>query len=147
MAARRRSFAAALVAALLAGCSAHVPYAISKDDQARFGKNLIVVRLPRADPLILGLDNCKLYRARIAHQDIVGWEVTLAADWGGSYPAFMTVCTHESLAWDGKYVRVSLCAQALGAGGGCADGADYRSPTGARPWWYRSGSRWGLLPR
>jgi hypothetical protein len=148
MAARRPSFAAALLTALLAACAPHVPYAISKDDHARFGKNLIVVHLPRrTDPLILGVDDCKLYRARIEHQDIVGWDVTLAADWGGSYPAFMTVCTQESIAWDGKYVRVSFCAQAIGADGGCANGADYRSPTGARPWWYQSGSSWASLPR
>ena len=140
-------FAAAFAVAFFTACT-HVPYAISDADRARFGKNLLVLH-PRAqsDPLILGVSNCKLYRAKIEHQDIVGWDVTLAADWGGSYPAFMTVCTQESLSWDGKYVRVSFCAQAIGAGGGCANGADYRSRTGARPWWYSSASGWVLLPR
>jgi hypothetical protein len=144
-----RFFSAAVAMLLISGCSAHVPYAISSDDQKRFGKNLIVVHQPhRAGPLILGANGCKLYRARIEHQDIVGWDVTLAADWGGSYPAFMTVCTQESLSWDGKYVRVSFCAQAIGAGGGCANGGDYRSRTGARPWWYLSRSHgWALLPQ
>lgn len=147
----RRTFAliaAAAAAATVAGC-AHKPYAISDADRQRFGKNLIVVTLPnRADPLILGADGCKLYRARIEHRDIVGWDVTLAADWAGSYPGFMTACMRESLAWDGKYVRVSFCALAIGAGGGCTNGGDYRSRTGARPWWIaRSPNDWVLLPR
>lgn len=132
-----------------AGCG-HKPYAVSDADVARFGPNLITVHLTgKPDPLILGAAGCKLYRARIAREDIVGWDVTLAADWGGTYPAFMTACTRESLSWDGKYVRVSFCAQAIGAGGGCANGGDYRSRTGARPWWIRGPDRneWIPLPQ
>ena len=143
---RRLVFAAVIV--VMAGC-AHTPYAISDADRQRFGTNLIVVKIPgRSDPLILGADNCKLYRAKIEHQDIVGWDVTLAADWGASYPAFMTGCLRQSLSWDGKYVRVSFCARAIGAGGGCTNGGDYRSRTGARPWWISEGpNEWVPLPR
>jgi hypothetical protein len=146
---RRRAIAGVLAAAALAlvAC-AHVPYAISKADRERFGKHLLLVHpAGKPDPLILGADGCKLYRAKIEHQDIVGWEVTLAADWGASYPAFMTVCTHETLVWDGKYVDVFFCAQAVGAGGGCANGGNYRSRTGARPWLVRRGNTWVTLPQ
>ena len=126
--------AALLASTVLAACT-HVPYVVSKDDQERFGKNLITVTLPkRADPLILGASDCKLYRAKIEHQDIVGWDVTLAADWAARTPAFLTGCMDESLSWDGKYVRVYFCARTIGAGGGCNNGGYYRSRTGARPW-------------
>jgi len=134
---------------IAAGC-AHKPYAISDADAVRFGPNLITVHLPgKSDPVILGAAGCKLYRARLAHQDIIGWDVTLAADWGATYPAFMTACTRESLSWDGKYVKVFFCAQAIGAGGGCTNGGTYRSRTGARPWWIqtRDRSQWIPLPQ
>ncbi|MGA8534621.1 MAG: hypothetical protein WB615_10975 [Candidatus Tumulicola sp.] len=149
-----RHVCTALVFAILfvtaTGC-AHVPYAISDDDRSRFGKDLIVVHLPgHNDPLILGASGCKLYRARIEHQDIVGWEVTLAADWGApAYPQFMTGCMRESLAWDGTYVKVYFCALAFGAGGGCTNGGYYRSRTGTRPWWISDDGlhAWTVLPR
>jgi|SRR5579862_9908959 len=135
---------------MVAGC-ARKPYAISDADRSRFGRNLIVVHSAnRSDPLILGASGCKLYRARIENQQIAGWDVTLAADWGAvAYPQFMTACTSESLSWDGKYVRVYFCALAFGAGGGCTNGGYYRSRTGARPWSISGdGSHnWRPLPR
>ncbi len=140
----------ALVALVATTACAHVPYAISGADRTRFGKNLITVHVPgKADPLILGASGCKLYRARYDHQDIAGWEVTLAADWGATYPAFMTACMDESLAWDGKYVKVYFCARAIGAGGGCINGGNYRSRTGARPWFVSlgNGKDWAPLPK
>jgi hypothetical protein len=143
---RTFGLAAVLVVAVV-GC-ARVPYAISNDDRARFGKNLIVAHLPgRTDPLIVGASGCKLYRARIEHQEIVGWDVTLAADWGAiAYPQFLTACSNESLSWDGKYVRVYFCALAIGAGGGCTNGGYYRSRTGARPWWISGDGVHGWAP-
>ena len=134
---------------LLATACAHEPYKISDEDKLRFGDRLISIRLPKhADPTILGLSDCKIYRAKIdENKDIVGWDVTLAADWAASTPAFLTGCVEESLKWDGKYVRVYLCARTIGAGGGCNNGGDYRSFTGARPWWVEVGeNKWELLP-
>ena len=146
-----RWFAAvSLIAVVATGCT-HVPYAISGEDRSRFGNNLIVVHLPaQRDPLILGASGCKLYRARIEHEDVIGWDVTLAADWGAtSYPQFLTGCTDESLSWDGRYVRVYFCALAIGAGGGCTNGGHYRSRAGARPWWISDDGvhEWRLLPQ
>jgi len=147
-----RSLAAAAVLITLvvpAGC-ARTPYAISGADRQRFADNLITVHVPgKADPLILGSTDCKVYRAKIERQDITGWEVTLAADWGATYPAFMTACLNDSLSWDGKYVKVYFCARAIGAGGGCTNGGHYRSRTGARPWQIslNSGQDWAALPR
>ena len=142
--------AVAMLTVAATGC-AHVAYAISTADRSRFGQNLIVVHVPgRGDPLILGASGCKLYRARIEHEDITGWDVTLAADWGAvAYPQFLTACTRESLAWDGHDVRVYFCALAIGAGGGCTNGGYYRSRTGARPWWISEDGvhGWTLLPR
>ena len=141
---------AALATLVASSACAHIPYEISGADRTRFGKNLITVHVPgKTDPLILGATDCKLYRATIEHQDIVGWQVTLAADWGATYPAFMTACLNESLAWDGKYVKVYFCARAIGAGGGCTNGGNYRSRTGARPWEISlsNGKDWVTLPR
>jgi len=140
----------ALVALVVPAACAHVPYEVSGADRTRFGKNLVTVHVPgKADPLILGAADCKLYRARYDHQDIAGWQVTLAADWGATYPAFMTACLDESLSWDGKYVKVYFCARAIGAGGGCTNGGTYRSRTGARPWQISldGGKIWAPLPK
>jgi hypothetical protein len=81
------------------------------------------------DPWMFGIQDCVVYKARIEHQDIVDWNVVLASDWGGSYPKWYTVCSRASISYDGKYVEAFQRAQAIGAGGGCADGGDYRSRT------------------
>lgn len=135
--------------AFAAGCAPHVPYALSKADLARFGNVLRVAR-PNHAPLIFGLDDCVLYKARTAHDDIVGWDVVLASDWGqSSYPKWATVCTSQHVKYDGKYVVASFCAQAIGAGGGCAGGdGTYRSRTGdAQGWQIQDGNSWTKLPK
>ncbi|MGA2761346.1 MAG: hypothetical protein ABSF08_13630, partial [Candidatus Cybelea sp.] len=99
-------------------------------------------------PMILGLNDCILYKARTAHEDIVGWDVVLASDWGmHSYPKWMTGCVSQHVTYNGRYVVASFCAQALGAGGGCAGGdGTYRSRT-ADPttWQIQDGSHWLTL--
>ena len=89
-----------------------------------------------------------MFQARTAHDDIVGWDVVLRSDWGAAYPKFMTSCTSESIRYDGRYVLVYLCAQAMGAGGGCADGGNYRrSPDGRRGWEISANAiHWRPLP-
>jgi hypothetical protein len=132
------------------GCAHHVPYELSDADKRRF---VAVARIPPAHsagaPQIFGIDDCTLYKATTDHQDITGWRITLRSDWGGSYMKWMTVCTRESLHYDGKYVQVFFCAQAIGAGGGCADGGSYRSRDGEHNWEtpVNSVSGWGPLPR
>ncbi len=131
---RLLALSAALATLVVSSACAHVPYAISGADRTRFGKNLIRVHVPgKPDPLILGASGCKLYRARYEHQDIVGWQVTLAADW--AQPSRVYDRLHGRVAFMGrKYVKVYFCALAIGAGGGCTNGGNYRSSTGARPW-------------
>ncbi|HLY02378.1 MAG TPA: hypothetical protein VKR56_07750 [Candidatus Cybelea sp.] len=134
-----------LAVVMAAGCAHHLPYALSSADQARFGTSVLRVNVAGHAPMILGLNDCILYRARTAHEDIVGWEVVLASDWGmHSYPKWMTGCTSQHVAYNGRYVVASFCAQALGAGGGCAGGdGTYRSRT-ADPasWQIEDGSHW-----
>lgn len=99
-----------------------MPYALSQQDAARFG-HVLRVDVANHDPMIFGLNDCILYKAKTAHEDIVGWDVVLASDWGmSSYPKWMTACTDQHVRYNGKYVIASFCAQALGAGGGCAGG-------------------------
>ncbi|HEX4013154.1 MAG TPA: hypothetical protein VHX17_04585 [Candidatus Cybelea sp.] len=142
----------ALGAALLlavAACAPHVPYRLSQADQARFGNRVLRIATHR-DPMFFGLSDCTLYKARVAHADIVGWDVVLASDWGQhSYPKWATGCTSQQMKYDGKYLVVSFCAQAFGAGGGCAGGdGTYRSRTGdPQSWQIRDGSAWSALPK
>jgi hypothetical protein len=108
---------------IAAGCAPHKPFELSKEDRDRFGGSVLRVSVPSHDPMIFGLDDCVLYKAKTAHDDIVGWTVVLASDWGQeSYPKWATVCTSQRVRYDRKYVIASFCAQAIGAGGGCAGG-------------------------
>ena len=108
------------------------------------------VSVPGHDPMIFGLDDCVLYKAKTADADIAGWTVVLASDWGQeSYPKWATVCASQRVRYDGKYVIASFCAQAIGAGGGCAGGdGTYRSRTGdPQGWQMQSATGWYKLPK
>jgi hypothetical protein len=148
---RCRAFLTGLfLLAVLAGCAPHVPFALSKQDRERFQGRVLSVSLRGRDPLIFGLNDCILYKARTAHDDIVGWTVVLASDWGqSSYPKWATACTSQHMRYDGKYILVDFCAQAFGAGGGCAGGGGtYRSRKGdAQGWQIQSDKGWITLPK
>lgn len=121
---------AALVTAM--GC-ARKPYAISDGDGARFADRLIVVPVASAAPMILGVSDCKVYKAVTKDEQIVDWKTVLDANQGASYPRFMTACTHQAIGYKAPYASVELCLQAIGAGGGCAGGGgSYRSRDGER---------------
>lgn len=146
---RARGAGAAFIAALILGaCTKHAPYALSADDQRRFPAVTRVAPDSAHDaPLIFGVHDCTLYKAVTEHQDIVAWRVVLRSDWGGSYPKFMTSCTRGEVAYDGGFVHAYLCAQAIGAGGGCAGGGNYRSRDGEHHWEIaRQGGHWQPLP-
>src|SRR5580692_1424027 len=145
-----RALALLSVGAIVAGCAPHVAFALSKEDQARFQDGLLRVPVRGHDPMIFGLNNCIVYKAQTAHDDILGWSVVLASDWGqSSYPKWATVCTSEHVRYNGKYIVVDFCAQAIGAGGGCAGGGGtYRSRTGeAQGWQIQTGNGWIKLPK
>jgi hypothetical protein len=138
------------LAAIVAACAPRVAFALSKNDQARFQGRVLRVPVQGHDPMIFGLNDCIVYKAQTAHGDIVGWSVVLASDWGqSSYPKWATVCTSQHIRYDGKYVVVDFCAQAIGAGGGCAGGGGtYRSRTGdAQGWQIHADKDWITLPR
>ena len=144
-----RAVLALLFAVLVCACARRVPFALSAADASRFG-NVLRVAVPGHDPMIFGLNSCTLYKAKTAHDEIVGWTVVLASDWGqSSYPKWATACTAQHVRYDGKYVIADFCAQAFGAGGGCAGGdGTYRSRTGdAQGWQIRSGKGWVTLPK
>jgi len=146
----RRAIRFVVCCALLSACGPHVPFALSKDDQARFGGTVLRVPVRGHDPLIFGLNDCIVYKAQTTHDDVVGWTVVLASDWGqSSYPKWMTACTSQHIAYKKGYVVVDFCAQALGAGGGCAGGdGTYRSRTGdPQGWQIRGYHGWSTLPK
>jgi hypothetical protein len=136
------------IVSFCAACAGPKPYEISQADQQRFAPGLIRVERAGKPPLIEGLRNCIVYKAQYDGRRISGWKAALGADWGAtSYPAFMTGCVEESLAYRNGEVRVYLCARALGAGGGCNNGGYYRSRTGERPWMQSDDNvHWSLLP-
>ncbi len=143
-----RVAAAALALVILAGCAPRPPYELSKDDRDRFGKDVLIIPPAKSGgaPLIFGLNDCTLYKAVTENGQIKNWKITLRSDWGSGYLKFMTVCQRESMKRNGKYVEVSLCAQAIGAGGGCAGGGEYRSPDGEHNWEIgRTGVGWVRL--
>jgi hypothetical protein len=138
------------VCAIVSACAPHVAFALSKDDQARFQGDVLRVPVQGHDPMIFGMNNCIVYKAQTAHDDIVGWSVVLASDWGqSSYPKWATVCASQHIRYDGKYIVANFCAQAIGAGGGCAGGdGTYRSRTGdAHGWQIEAGKGWVALPK
>lgn len=144
--AARRALLAVTAGLLLSGCS-HKPYTLSDADRERFKAGIIrVAPAGESDPLIEGLSDCAVYKAEVAREEIVGWKKVLGADWGAAYPGFLTACTQQSIKFDGKYVYVRLCAQAIGAGGGCANGGAYRSHDGEHRWQYaRNAVSWKPL--
>jgi hypothetical protein len=145
-----RRTAVALILAALVACAPHVPFKISDADRQKYAAGgSIRVERPGRDPLIEGVNDCIVWKAETAHDDIVGWKAVLGADWGGSYPRFMTVCTAQTIEYRNGNVMVYLCAQAIGAGGGCANGGNYMSRTGERPWSWRPGNTgaWMDLPK
>jgi hypothetical protein len=149
--ARRSCLAACAAFALafvLADCT-HKPYEIAKRDRERFSAGMIDVSIPGKPPLIEGLNDCTVWKARYSGDTISGWTPALGADWGAtSYPKFLTGCVDQSIAYGNKRVTVWLCARALVAGGGCNNGGHYVSSTGERPWSVsRDGIHWGNLPR
>lgn len=138
------------IGAIVGGCAPHVAFALSKDDQARFQGRVLRIPVQGHDPMIFGVDNCIVYKAQTAHDDIVGWSVVLASDWGqSSYPKWATVCTSQHIKYTGKYIVADFCAQAIGAGGGCAGGdGTYRSHTGdAQGWQIQTQNGWVALPK
>jgi hypothetical protein len=146
----RRAVVWLSVAAIVSACASRVPFALSKDDQTRFQGRVLRVPVRGHDPMIFGLNDCIAYKAQTAHDDIVGWAVVLASDWGqSSYPKWATVCTSQHIRYTGKYLVVDFCAQALGAGGGCAGGGGtYRSRTGdAQGWQIQTDQGWMTLPK
>ncbi|HEV3091529.1 MAG TPA: hypothetical protein VGX91_08835 [Candidatus Cybelea sp.] len=145
---RRGALVALALLPLAGGCAKHVPYALSTQDQQRFGGHVLRIALPHRNPAFFGLDDCTLYRAETAHEEIVGWTKVLASDWGQDTPKFMTVCTSQHVKYDGKYLIADFCAQAIGAGGGCAGSGTYRSRTGdVQGWQILTGRGWETLPK
>jgi hypothetical protein len=146
--ARLVAVAGALLAGIvLAGCG-HKPYDISDGDRRRFAAGLINVERPGKPPLIEGVEDCVVWKAQYSGDRITGWKAALGADWGGTYPKFLTACLQQSIAYRDKRVAVWFCARAIGAGGGCNNGGHYWSYTGERPWrvsW--DGVHWRDLPQ
>ena len=53
----------------------------------------------------------------------------------GSYAKILTGCTHTDSWRDDAWLYISTCAQAIGAGGGCARGGTFRTQDGIQ--WFR----------
>lgn len=130
---------------LVSGCKDDIEkMELSEKEKARviqiqnpFGVNLIRFSvLGEKEPVSLGMKDCKIYRAKNEQGVVTGWEQSLNA----IYLSF-TACTRQSIEYDGQYVKVFICEQAIGAGGGCAAGGNYRSRDG-KLWEKLNGNKW-----
>ena len=122
---------------LLAACADDIEkLKLSEAEEARiqqlqnpFGENHVRVTVPGEEQqVLLGLKECKVYRAKIKQGMVTQWtqDNTLSV----FYPMW-SACSKESLKHDGQYINLSFCKTPIGAGGGCAGGGgDFRSING-----------------
>lgn len=91
-------------------------------------------RLQGLEHFDIAFKACELYTAPTGTDD---WEKA-ALDYGqGQYPRFLTGCTTTDYWVEGEWLIVKTCAQAIGAGGGCARAGTFRS---------RDGKKWLRIP-
>lgn len=79
------------------------------------------------DAGFLALSGCDLYRRA---PEATTWDSVSLPFGPGEYPRFMTVCTRASITLEDGAAVVSICAQAIGAGGGCGRAGTFRSRDG-----------------
>jgi hypothetical protein len=128
--ARLYSLAAVIVATAAASCAPHVHAAAEERGAADLR--------PRRLHALQGPNGAPRHH-RLADHAAFGL--------GRQLSEFFTACTAQTVKYAGGYVIVHFCAQAFGAGGGCADGGDYRSRDGEHHWQFTGMTgHWDPLP-
>lgn len=124
----------ALLAACAAGCDPAPVPPLTKDELAKvvllqnpFG-NRVAFLDERGQQAYVMLHACHVYRSEMQAGVIVGWTRTLEKPF---YPTGSS-CTLDrtELAYRNGRLLAHICAQALGAGGGCAAGGTFESGDG-----------------
>lgn len=94
--------------------------------QNPFGTNL--VRLNGSEGVLIGLQDCKVYRAKSEQGVVTEWVRLPEID--RFYP-LPSACSGQQLKYDDDYVTIDFCKTPIGAGGGCAGGiSPHRSRNG-----------------
>lgn len=100
--------------------------------QNPFGGNLVRLDATGKDaPVLVGIKNCKVYRAQPEHGVVTEWVVVQEVD--GNYP-LPSGCSREKIGYDGEYVVVEFCKTPMGAGGGCAGGISPHRSRNGKDW-------------
>ena len=110
--------------------------------QNPFGENYVKFAVTgEAQPVLLGLQQCKVYRAKQELGVVTEWVRETALD--TFYPLW-SACSQEGLRQDGQYILLSFCKTPLSAGGGCAGGGgSFRSLNG-KDWQLKGvNEKWG----
>lgn len=90
------------------------------------------------EPLFFGLQDCKVYEAKVIKGVIIEWDLIIKPDF---YP-FGHTCTRQKMhLLEGEGLFIETCTQAFGAGGGCITSGHYRTIDGIH-WEREQGSEW-----
>lgn len=121
---------ATLVAVVLLGAAFVVwrvdrfMHAVDPEDVARNARlDASRVAVPGA-AVDVALDGCDLYRTA---RGTSGWTAVALPFAPGQYPRFITACSRANAEVVDGLLYVSICAQAIGAGGGCGRAGTFRS--------------------
>ena len=122
-----------LALAALTGCDSDAPPApLSKQAQATrdAAPEQVFKGVLAGQSVFLLVHDCEVFLVEPLEKGEVRWEKKVLAP--DPYP-FFTSCQRQSIRYEAGVLRVTLGRMALGAGGCCATGGDYRSTDG-RSW-------------
>lgn len=125
---------------IAAGCADDIEkMKLTKEERERniplqnpFGSNLVRLNpLVEGSPVLIGLQDCKVYRAEPEQGVVTEWVRVREID--GSYP-LPSGCSRERMEYDGEYGTVEFCKTPIGAGGGCAGGINPHRSRNGKNW-------------
>lgn len=137
---------------LAAGCTDDIEkMTLTKEERERvislqnpFGSSLVRLDpLGKDGPVLIGLQDCKVYRAEPEQGVVTEWVRVPEVD--GAYP-LPSGCGGERMEYDGEYVTIEFCKTPIGAGGGCAGGISPHRSRDGKDWEARVGKdKWNPI--
>lgn len=139
---------------LASGCTDEIEkMKLTKEERERvlalqnpFGSNLVRINgSEKSEPVLIGLQNCKVYRAEPEQGVVTEWIGVSEVD--GDYP-LPSGCSREQVSYDGEYVTIKFCKTPIGAGGGCAGGISPHRSRNGKDWEVHvKGDKWKSIDK